>query len=152
MLRIARPPSYRLHRARNCAVVTIQGHDNYLGPYGSPESYEEYARLIATWRARMLQSPSRALGNDKEGVFSINELILAYWRFAKSHYIKDGDPTSTLPGVRAALRPLRHLYGGTLANEFGPKNLKTIRHYLIEAGLSRGVVNKRIGQIKRAFR
>jgi hypothetical protein len=32
---------------------------------------------------------------------AINELILAYWRFAKSHYVKDGEPTRTLPGIRA---------------------------------------------------
>jgi hypothetical protein len=44
-------PSYRLHKARNCAVVTINGKNHYLGPYDSPESHEEYARLIAEWRA-----------------------------------------------------------------------------------------------------
>ena len=32
------PPSYRLHKARNCAVVTLGGRNYYLGPYGSPES------------------------------------------------------------------------------------------------------------------
>ncbi len=26
-------PSYRFHKARNCAVVTIAGHDHYLGEY-----------------------------------------------------------------------------------------------------------------------
>jgi len=31
-------PSYRLHKARNCAVVTIDGKNFYLGPYDSPES------------------------------------------------------------------------------------------------------------------
>ena len=40
------PPSYRLHKARNCAVVTIRGTSHYLGPHGSPGSYEKYARLI----------------------------------------------------------------------------------------------------------
>ena len=42
-----RQPSYRLHKARNCAVVTINGKNHYLGPYDSPESHEKYARLIA---------------------------------------------------------------------------------------------------------
>ena len=40
------PPSYRLHKARNCAVVTINRRNHYLGPYESAESYETYARLI----------------------------------------------------------------------------------------------------------
>jgi integrase len=51
MPRSNRPPSYRPHRARNLAVVTIAGKDHFLGPYGSPESHGAYARLIARWRA-----------------------------------------------------------------------------------------------------
>ena len=35
-------PSYRLHRPTNKAVVTLNGRDFYLGPYGSPESRAEY--------------------------------------------------------------------------------------------------------------
>jgi len=50
MPRTNRPPSYRRHKARNCAVVTIDGQNCYLGPYGSPASYETYARLIANWK------------------------------------------------------------------------------------------------------
>ena len=45
-----RPPAYRLHKARNSAVVTIDGKNHYLGRYDSPESHELYARLIAEWR------------------------------------------------------------------------------------------------------
>ena len=40
-------PSYRFHKARNCAVVTIDGKNHYLGPDRSPESFEKYNRLIA---------------------------------------------------------------------------------------------------------
>jgi len=34
-------PSYRLHKARNCAVVTIAGHNHYLDPFGSPSKQAE---------------------------------------------------------------------------------------------------------------
>jgi hypothetical protein len=44
-------PSWRLHRARGCAIVTINGKNHYLGKHGSPESHEEYARLISQWQA-----------------------------------------------------------------------------------------------------
>ncbi|MDG3004373.1 site-specific integrase [Paludisphaera mucosa] len=44
------PPADRRHKARNAAVVTIDGRDRYLGPYGTPASHESYARLIAEWR------------------------------------------------------------------------------------------------------
>jgi hypothetical protein len=47
MPRTSRPPTYRLHKPRNWAVVTIEGRNHYLVPYGSPESHEKYARLIA---------------------------------------------------------------------------------------------------------
>ena len=60
-----RPPSYRLHKARNCAVVTINGKNHYLGPYGSPVA--------------QVQPP-----NGKVEL-SINGLLLAYWGYAKDH-------------------------------------------------------------------
>jgi hypothetical protein len=49
MPRTNRPPVYRLHKARQCAVVTIHGQDYYLGPYDSAESHEKYSRLIVRW-------------------------------------------------------------------------------------------------------
>ncbi len=45
-------PSYCHHKRSGRAVVRIDGHDHYLGPYDSPESHERYERLIAEWRAR----------------------------------------------------------------------------------------------------
>jgi hypothetical protein len=66
MPRINRPPAYRLHKARKCAVVTIDGKNHYLGPYGSAESQEKYARLIAGWQAsrRHLVPAQAALAAD----------------------------------------------------------------------------------------
>ena len=148
MSRKRRQPSYRLHRARNCAVVTLYGHNHYLGEYESPESYEMYARLIAAWRAGLAPNGQ----SDQDKVLTINELILAYWRFAKAHYQKDGQPTKELACMREALWPVRDLYGSTPAGEFGPKALKVIRQHMADEGLSRGVVNHRLSRIKRAFK
>src|SRR5882724_8483725 len=94
MPRANRPPAYRLHKARNCAVVTIDGKNHYLGPYGSPESHEKYARLIAEWRlhAKHLLPTTGTRGLDSTP--SVNELILSYYRNAQSYYVKDGRPTS----------------------------------------------------------
>jgi integrase len=149
-----RVPSYRHYKPKNLGVVRIDGKDNYLGKYNSPESWEKYDRQIAEWLAngRQLKSSADDHTNQEPAPLSVNQLILDYWRFAKSHYLKDGKPTDTLTGIRSALRPVRQLYGSTPAADFGPKSLKVVRHHLIEAGLSRGVVNKRIGQIKRAFK
>jgi hypothetical protein len=42
-----RPPAYRLHKPSGRAVVWINGHDAYLGAYGSPEARNAYAAAIA---------------------------------------------------------------------------------------------------------
>ncbi len=44
---VAEHPSYRLHNARKCGVVTIADIDHYLGPCNSSESLEKYDRLLA---------------------------------------------------------------------------------------------------------
>ena len=54
--------------------------------------------------------------------------------------------------MKEALHPLRHLYGATSAREFGPKSLKAVRQHMIYQGISRGVVNHRVGRIKRVFK
>src|SRR5437588_11693660 len=85
-------PKYRFHKARNCAVVTINGKDHYLGAYDSPESREKYHRLVAEWlAARNLPPDSLA---ERAPSLTVADLILAYWKFAQSYYVKNGRPTS----------------------------------------------------------
>ena len=100
----------------------------------------------------------RSVAAARELSLSIDELILAYWRHARNYYVKNGKPTDRLYHVRLAMRPLRKLYGHTLAHEFGPRKLKTVREEMITDGLSkgrglnRGYVNDHTGIIKRMFR
>jgi hypothetical protein len=46
-----RVPAYRHHKSDGRAVVTIGGRDIYLGRWNSPESRDEYDRVIAEWLA-----------------------------------------------------------------------------------------------------
>ena len=62
---IVKQPAYRLHKARSCAVVTLNGKNHYLGPWQSPESHEKYARLIAEWRRNNGVPPPAASPSDK---------------------------------------------------------------------------------------
>lgn len=151
------PPSYRLHKARNCAVVTIHGTNHYLGPYGSPESYEKYARLIGE-HFRAGQAPTSCIPLDCSEL-TVNELILRYWTGrAQVYYRKNGKLSDRQYHIRAALRPLRRLYGSTLAQDFGPKALQIVRDEIIRegqerrGGLNRNYVNDHVGIIKRVFR
>ena len=145
------PPSYRFHKARNCAVVTIDGRNRYLGPFGSPESKEKYARLIAeahATRRQGLPSPD----SSGQANPTVDELVLASWMFARTYYVKHGRPTDEQAGIRSAVRFLCRLYGRTPARDFSPLGLKAVRETMIEAGLSRRVVNKYVQRIRRMFR
>ncbi len=150
-VRTPRTPSYRHHRPTGQAVVTLGGRDFYLGKFGSAESRAEYDRLVAEWLAS-----GRALAPPTPGVDTaaptVAELILAYVRFAGGYYLKDGAPTSEVANIKNALRPLRRLYAHTGAKDFGPLALKAVRQALIEAGLCRGEVNKRVRHVVRMFR
>jgi integrase len=83
---------------------------------------------------------------------TITELLAAYWKFAETHYRKNGEPTGELNNVRHALIPLRALYGDTAVRDFGPLALKALQREMIRQNLSRRVINSRIGKIKRVFR
>ena len=88
-------PSYRFHKARNCAVVTIDGKNHYLGPWQSPESHEKYAALIAEWQRNggTLPAPVTDSG-ESPATLTVSDLILAYFKFAQTHYVKHSEPTS----------------------------------------------------------
>ncbi len=86
MPRTNRPAAYRLHKARNCAVVTIHGRNHYLGPFGSSESHEQYARLITQWRAtdHLAAAESVLVSN---GDLTINAIIRQHLIFAAGYYL-----------------------------------------------------------------
>ncbi len=42
-------PRYRRHKRSDQAIVTLNGHDIYLGPYGTKTSKLEYDRVISQW-------------------------------------------------------------------------------------------------------
>lgn len=152
MPRVHVPPSYRLHKARNSAVSTIDGANHYLGRYGSLESYRKYLDLLSGWITEKFGEVTPQAADDSARGYAISDLILAYWNHAKTYYVKRGQPTDEQDGIRAALRPLRQLYGHKAAAEFGPRDLKVVREAMIDADLSRKVVNQYVERIKRMFR
>ena len=54
--------------------------------------------------------------------------------------------------MREALRPLRQLYGHSSARGFGPRALKAVRQHMSDRSLSRCLINRRVGRIKRVFK
>lgn len=140
-------PKYCKHRASGQAVVTLNGRDHYLGPYGTKASKVNYDRLIGEW----LVSGRQPLVCDADGL-TVVEAIARYWRHARQHYVKAGRPTGEQHGIKSALRFLKQLYGDTPAAEFSPIGLKAVRAKMIDHCLARTTVNQHVGRICRMFR
>ena len=143
-------PSYRRLRDTkrgDRAFVEIEGRRVYLGNYGSPESREEYHRVVADWCA------GDAGVTKKNGELTVVELLARYWRHATQYYRRpDGSPTRTLENVRLALGPLREIFGHLPAAQFTPRTLKDLRRSLIHRGQCRNTINKTVGTIRRVFK
>lgn len=131
----SKTPSYRQRSGYTQAIVTLtdaqtrKRRDYWLGEYDSPESREQYHRLIAEWEAsgrRLPQSDPASPPGVSSGGITITELIHAFWRWA--------EPTQSANDIykmKATLRLLRRMFGTTSALEFGPKRLRLLRDEMI---------------------
>jgi hypothetical protein len=81
----------------------------------------------------------------------VADVIKAYWDYASVYYGNE-QGRSELGSIKLALATLRRLYGQTLAREFGPLALQTVRNRMVADGWSRTYVNAQVGRLKRAFR
>jgi integrase len=141
-----RVPSLRHHQPSGRAVVTLDGKDFYLGRYGTQESKAEYKRLLAEFLSGGLRAG--AVASD----LTVNELAAQYLEFADQYYLKGGQRTKEPINIGFAVKPLRQLYGHTLASAFGPLGLQAVRQAMIDSNLCRNEINKRIGKIVRMFK
>jgi integrase len=134
-------------------VVTLKGRDHYLGPWPdgvrkAPAAVQAaYDALIAEW----LGNGRRVAG---DAPLTVAGLILHFWeRHVRCYYRHpDGSATSEQADYRLSLRPLRALFGPLPAAEFSPLKLKAVRQQMIDADVSRGVINQRVGRIKRMYK
>lgn len=142
-------PSYRKQKSKSGdrAFVEIGGTRHYLGAFGSDESRERYARVIAEWAAT-----GRA-GSPDPNEITIGEVVSVFWAWCERYYAKpNSDTTSEVDMFRLAFRPLVALYGRTKATEFGPLRLRAVRQKMIDGGLTRGYINKQTGRLVRMFK
>jgi site-specific recombinase XerD len=145
-----RTPTYRLHKPTGQAVVTLNGRDFYLGKHGAPESRAQYDQLIAEWlsNGRSIARPGSSSYSD----ITINEMFEAFETWAEGYYRKGGVVTGEVTNIKYAIRTIRQLYGATIAQEFGPLHLKAVRQAILETGICRNEINRRVRIIVRAFK
>jgi integrase len=143
-----RVPAYRRHKPSGQAVVTLDDHDFYLGKWNSAASRHEYDRLTGEWLANGRRLPATL----DERTTSIAVLLAAYWKHARSYYVKNGKPTDHQHAIRAALRRLRLRYARKAVTEVGPLALKALQEQMIEEGRARKYINDQMACIKRVFK
>ena len=153
-------PVYRFHKPTGQAYVRLPDGSGgrqmvYLGAFGSPESKAAYERVLAEARTRPTATCKVAKPVDATpaSAATVNEVLLAFLRHAAQHYRRpDGTTTNELVEFKLVCRALRELYGHSPAHAFGPLALKAVRQRLIDAGLSRGVVNNRVNRVRRVYK
>ncbi len=145
-------PKYRHHKGSGQAFIQIKGKRHYLGSYGSAKSHEAYKRKIAELAASPAATAA-AIDPKTESAYTILELAAAYWEYCQGYYRhKNGTPSGWLDHIHLTLNgPLAELYGTTPADQFGPKAFKAIRQKLIDAGHSRGYINKLMPIVTQCF-
>lgn len=144
MPRSKKAPSYRRHKRSGQAIVSLPNslgkrRDVLLGTYGSKQSRQEYARVIAEWEAG-------ATPIGTHGDLTVNELLVNYLE----HGLAVG-PSETR-NIKGAIRWLKELYGHTLAGQFSSLGLEAIRGKMIAAGLCRNRINKDMSRLRRVFK
>jgi integrase len=126
-------------------MVLLNGRTHYLGKYGSKASRDEYSRLIAEWLAGGRRSP------NADGL-SVNEVLVAYLQHATKYYKRPDGRNVEVHHYKRVFRIIKRLYGTILANDFGPRQLSTIRETMIPTGWVRKSINGHLGRVKRVFR
>ena len=138
-------PAYRKHSSGN-ARVTINGRDYLLGPYGTKASKREYDRLVAEYLASGRSTSFGALTEQ----LTMAMIMADYLAFAKKYY--GVGATSEWHRIKLALRPVKQLYAGHPATEFGPQQYKSVRQRMIDNGLSRTGTNAHMKRIARMLK
>jgi integrase len=140
-------PKHCRHKAKNRGFVRFPGDPRpiYTGRWGSEEANGEYDRLIAEWLAQGRRIPDAA---STPSGYLVRDLVADYLEAFDADHVGSRQPEM----LRLAVKPLLRMWGSHEANGFRPSDLKALRHYLIEANLSRTTINQRITMLKAMFR
>src|SRR4051812_13051976 len=97
-MRPRRVPKYRCYKPKNLGLVVIDGKQIYLGPYGTPESFAEYNRVI---QEPLVAPPAAPAPSAPDPSPTINQMFVAYWAHAEQHYRNpDGSPGGELGNMK----------------------------------------------------
>lgn len=143
-----RGPTLRRHKGTGHAYARFNGKQVWFGNYDYPEAHARFSRTLAEWRANGCRLPPE----EAQEELTVADMVARYLEFAEHFYCgPDGTPTREVENLRDAVRPLLGLYGTLPGDEFGLRQLKTLREQLIELGLARKTISDRINRVVRIF-
>jgi integrase len=138
-MRTSPVPKYRHHKARDLAVVRIDGKDHYLGKYHSPESVSEYARLIAERFTDRLTASSTG--------FSFVQIAALYAIRAKKRY-----KVATANNYMATINMFCLFCDGLDPRDLKVHHLENFQQHLINKSLAIDTINGYLARLRRIFR
>ena len=148
---MAKEPGYCLHKPSGQAIVRLGGRMFYLGPFGSDESRQEYAKLKAEW---LVSKNAEKFVQSPDGP-TVAAVCLAYLDHAEVYY----GPGKELEAMKRAIEPLSQLYAKLPAKAFGPLEFKAVRGWWLSrecqtvAGrLTRQYVNTQMKRVTRILK
>jgi integrase len=148
---------YKRLSSRNIGYYWLCGKRIYLpGLYNSPESLQAYHLAMAELNEAKaddvaVKKNEIITATRKVNQISILELVTAFLKWGETYYVKNGKPTGENSNIYYGTKILVETFGHLNVKKFTQQELKIVRDKLVESGVCRGVVNQRLGIIKRTF-
>ena len=151
------PGSVYLNKNRYWWKVQLPGEPSIkarpLKPIGSRFATTDYSTAIEVAKTLLEKHLFETSQNFQGDIVNIAGLVRVYMGYANEYYVdSEGNPTSEPVSIKYALKPLVELFANQAIEEFGPLRLKEVRQRMIESGISRKLINKRISIIRRMFK
>jgi len=146
-----RLPKVGLHRSTGQARIRLNGHEVWLGPYGSTEAQAAYKRELSRWleEGRTYVPPQARLR-------SVTDLGDLYLEHARVWYRKGNRQTNSVGLVERALELLeRSGEGRSAVDGFGPRRLSAFQRWLAadpQQRWARSTINRYTQIIVQMFR
>lgn len=143
-------PTLRRHKRSGHSYARFDGRQVWFGPFEDPQTHQAFAEHLARWEANGNQAADSPVSAAS---LRVVDLVARYLAYAEVYYRHpDGSPTGTVEAVSYAVRPLLGLFATSLASEFTITSLKLVRERMIQDGLARKTINKRVSRIIQVFR
>ena len=121
-----------------------------LIPAGSKMATTDYNVAVECAKILLANMVFRA-NSDIAEIRNIAQLCCAYLNHARQYY-NNTRPAGEPKQIEYSVKTLLRYYSALELEEFGPLKMADVREEMVKMNLSRKLINKRIGRIKRMFK